>query len=293
MQQMSLARLLVSVAALGVTLAAVETARGAVIASPDEVVQLAGRNVAIWRPSGSAGPHPLVLFSHGAGGCNTQSTYLMHALASAGMLVAAPDHAADKGTSCPNSRPRLDELPRDLMNPNAWGPTFHDDRRDDLQALREALEDDPTYAGLIDPERVVLVGHSLGGYTALGLAGAWPAGWKMGQVAAVVALAPFAKPFMRGATPAGIDVPVLFQFGVEDNLAPLADADAIFGATSAVTCKVVYQDADHFAWIDLTTDFHMASAAATVAFLDEVFAGRSPKAAILASSQTDGEEDCQ
>lgn len=116
----------------------------------------------------------------------------------------------------------------------------------------------------------------------------------MDQVAAVVALAPFAKPFMRGATPAGIDVPVLFQFGgVEDYLAPSADADAIFGATSAVTCKVIYQDADHFAWVDLTTDFHMASAAATVAFLDEVFAGRAPKAAILASSQTNGEEDCQ
>jgi hypothetical protein len=56
---------------------------------------------------------------------------------------------------------------------------------------------------------------------------------------------------------------------------------------------VVYQDADHFAWTGPKSAYEDAVAAATVAFLDEVFAGGSPKAAMLASPQTDGGEQCK
>ena len=83
----------------------------------------------------------------------------------------------------------------------------------------EAFENDPIYAGLIDHSRVALVGHSLGGYRVLALAGAWPT-WRKKGIAAVVALAPFAQPFGLGATPFGIDVPVLFQAGSRDHLTP-------------------------------------------------------------------------
>src|SRR5687768_1799078 len=93
MHEISMARLLVSLAALSAMLAPVETARGAVT-DPDRTEQIAGRETVIWLPPGTDGPHPLVLFSHGAGGCNTQSAFLMRALAQDGMLVAAPNHKA-------------------------------------------------------------------------------------------------------------------------------------------------------------------------------------------------------
>jgi hypothetical protein len=62
---------------------------------------------------------------------------------------------------------------------------------------------------------------------------------------------------------------------------------------TAAACIVVYQNADHFAWTGLDPEYQDAVAAATVAFLDEVFAGESPTAAMLASPQTDGGEQCE
>src|SRR5579872_3176388 len=57
-------------------------------------VTIAGRDVAVWKPEGAApaSGYPLILFSHGYTGCNTQSVFLMRALAHAGYLVLAPNH---------------------------------------------------------------------------------------------------------------------------------------------------------------------------------------------------------
>lgn len=285
MHHMSVARLLVVVAAISATLATLGTARGAVT-DPDRIEHFAGRDVAVWLPPDTGGPHPLVLFSHGVRGCSTQSAFLMRALAQDGMLVAAPDHE-DKGDDCPDEPPELKDLPPDyLMNPANW-----QHRHDHLQQLWAALQTDPDYAGLIDPGRVALVGHSLGGYTVLALAGASPT-WKTNGIAAVVALAPFAQPLGSGPTPFAIDVPVLFQAGTADKLTPDSVVRGAYTRTAAA-CIVVYQDADHLAWTGLRPKYQDAVAAATIAFLDEVFAGRFPSAAMLASPQTDRGEQCK
>ena len=290
MHHMSVARLLVSVAALGATLATLGTARGAVT-DPDRMEHIAGREIPLWLPPDTGGPHPLVLFSHGAGGCSTQSAFLMRALAQHGMLVAAPDHQG-RGADCPDGPPDPKDLALDyLMNAANWNDAFYQDRRDDLNEVRAALQTDADYAGLIDPGRVALVGHSLGGYSVLALAGAWRT-WKTDGIAAVVALAPFAQPFGQNATPFGIDVPVLFQAGTEDDLTPELVVRAAFTRTTAA-CIVVYQGADHLAWTGLRPKYQDAVAAATIAFLDEVFAGRFPSAAMLASPETDKGEQCK
>jgi hypothetical protein len=116
---------------------------------------IAGLDVEVWPPNGGPGPYPLVLFSHGLGRCKTQSTYLMRPLAQHGMLVVAPDHK-DKGDHCPERPPTLAEIEMNLPGP-------HDDRMDDLQKLREALQAKPApLPWPIDPDRVALIGHSLG-----------------------------------------------------------------------------------------------------------------------------------
>src|SRR5262245_6953359 len=58
-----------------------------------DTLQIAGLSVAVWRPPAPRGAVPLILFSHGFGGCATQSTFLTGALADAGYLIIAPNHA--------------------------------------------------------------------------------------------------------------------------------------------------------------------------------------------------------
>jgi dienelactone hydrolase len=290
MHQLSVARLLVSAAALGVMLTTLATARAAVLEPPDRTEQIAGREVAVWLPPQGAGPAPLVLFSHGFAGCKTQSSYLMHAIAQHGFVVAAPDH---EDNHCAAEAPP-DKLPEAFYNRASWSPNFYRGRRDDLAALPAALEADPAYAGLIDPDRIVLVGHSLGGYTVLALAGAWPS-WQMDGIDGVVALAPFAIPFLNGGALGSLSASALFQGGTQDFTTAALKQFGIFAATSKPACEVVYRHADHFAWTDLETKVQDAMAAATVAFLDQVFAGHGQtlSAAALASPETDGNELCK
>jgi predicted dienelactone hydrolase len=298
MNQMSLSRVLICVAVLGPTLATADVVRAGTVRDPDLLIEVAGLDVAVWKPAGGARSYPLVLFSHGFGGCKTQSTYLMRALADDGMLVVAPDHR-DKGDDCPAGVP--EDLPPDLLQ--SWGPSFADYRRDDLRKLRAALPAEPRLSEWpIDPARVALVGHSLGGYTVLGLAGAWP-DWKMDAIAAVVALAPFSQPLGSDGSRPEIGVPVLFQVGSEDKVrmipatfpasTPADEALRIFTATPAPACIVDYQGAGHFAWTDLKPEFHGVTAAAVIAFLDEVFAGHIPTEAVLAAPEAKEEPKCK
>jgi predicted dienelactone hydrolase len=59
----------------------------------------------------------------------------------------------------------------------------------------------------IDWQRFGLIGHSLGGYTVLGLGGVWPS-WKLDGVKAVLALSPYVQPFLVRRTPAGLGAPI-------------------------------------------------------------------------------------
>lgn len=103
------------------------------------------------------GEFPLVLFSHGAGGVRTQSTFLTSHLASWGMVVASPDHPS-----------------RDLTSRLGGGPAEPTDSVDDLLgtlALMTTENAGGPFEGSMDLERIAAVGHSAGGGTILGAAG--------------------------------------------------------------------------------------------------------------------------
>jgi hypothetical protein len=73
----------------------------------------------------------------------------------------------------------------------------------------------------------------------------------------------------------------MVQFGKRDEIVRLADALGIVGPILAPTCTVVYEEAGHLAWTDLQPSLHDVTTAATIAFLDEAFAGRRPTEASL------------
>lgn len=113
----------------------------------------------IWHPRG---PHaqrlPLVLLSHGSGGAATDMAWLGCALAAGGYAAVAVDH---NGTA--------EEEIHDALTAtdyHAW------ERPRDLSAVLDRLLRDPEWSARIDPDRIGAAGFSLGGTSALWLAGA-------------------------------------------------------------------------------------------------------------------------
>ena len=169
---------------------------------------IAGLAVSIWSPDAALrGPLPLLVFSHGFHGCATQSRFLMQAFAAAGYLVVAPNH---RDATCDGHFARLFSAPEGpFRRPDLWTDATYRDRADDIIDLLSALRSDSSYAASVDWTRIGLVGHSLGGYTVLGLGGAWPA-WRLPGIRAVLALSPYALPFVIRHDLSGLSAPVMY-----------------------------------------------------------------------------------
>jgi predicted dienelactone hydrolase len=155
---------------------------------------------------------PLVLFSHGLGGCALQSTFITEELARHGYVVAAPDHRDAATCGIDDDGLRMQNLRTDqpLLEPARWTEQSEIGRLQDLRATLRRVASDDALARIADTARVGAVGHSMGGYAVLGMAGAWPT-WKTPEVKAVVALSPYAAPFLVHGTLPKLAVPVMYQ----------------------------------------------------------------------------------
>ncbi len=103
--------------------------------------------------SPAEGTRPLVVLSHGMFGNARNQAWLAEALTKEGYVVAAIDHP---GTTTfnrdPDRRRALWERPRDIS-----------------RTIDQLLASD--FGSLIDPDRIFMAGHSLGGFTGVALAG--------------------------------------------------------------------------------------------------------------------------
>ena len=100
------------------------------------------------------GQYPLFVLSHGSGGNMDNISWLSSKLALAGAMVLAVNHpGSTSGDSSPRRSVRLDE------------------RAADLGAALDEILADPTFGPHVDRSRIISVGFSLGGATALNLAG--------------------------------------------------------------------------------------------------------------------------
>ncbi|MGQ3210627.1 alpha/beta hydrolase family protein [Shinella sp.] len=103
----------------------------------------------------ATGRFPLVLLSHGSGARVETMGWLATKLAETGFVVVGPNHP---GTTSGDSTP--------AATPLIW------ERTADLSAVIDRFSTDPTWSAAIDPARIGVVGFSLGGSTALEIAGA-------------------------------------------------------------------------------------------------------------------------
>jgi predicted dienelactone hydrolase len=99
---------------------------------------------------------PLVLLSHGSGGSAAQMAWLGTALARAGYIAVAVDHPGN------NSREPY----------TAEGFVLWWERATDMSEVLDGVLADAEIGPHIDPDRVGSAGFSIGGYTAMALAGA-------------------------------------------------------------------------------------------------------------------------
>ncbi len=183
---------------------------------------------------------PLVVFSHGYGGIRFQSSFLTELLASHGFVVAAADHPGS--TVVDEALGTADNL--DVAASH---------RPADLEALAKGVEHDPATAATIDPAKVAVVGHSLGGTAALAVGGhVAGTGTALAHPSAVVALAPASEVLSDDALRADT-VPTLLMVGTQDVLTPpdLSVKRPLALVPGRPLASVLLDRATHYSFTDL------------------------------------------
>ena len=247
-------------------------------------ITIAGRDVALWKPAGSASSngYPVVLFSHGFTGCNTQSVFLMQALAQAGYFVLAPNH---KDAGCGSARDKnkgwnpgkfLSNRPdKPFQDDQAWSDATYKDRDADIEAVLNAVLRGKSFEGVrVDSRRIGIAGHSLGGYTALGVAGAWPS-WKDKRIKAVLALSPYCSPYVDKGDLSHLNAPVMYQGGTRDmGVTPtVRRLNGAYHRSSSPKYYVEFKGAGHFAWTNLNKNYQQIINSYSVAFFNRYLKG--------------------
>ncbi len=211
------------------------------------------------------GKHPLILFCHGYLGSADQVVFLTEALSRAGYIVASLNHADSLDEQSASGKLRLPKF----ADVDAWSDKTVVDRKEDMQALLShmlTLNDDTAHFlhGHVDASAIGIAGHSLGGYTALGLVGAWPS-WKDTRIRAALILSPFTAPLLKHGDLTGIEVPVMLQGGTLDApLTPLLPAVYKKLSSSKPKYLFVFDQATHLSWTNFPT-FSQTTRAATEA----------------------------
>ena len=240
----------------------------------EQSVTLGSMAVTVWsEETRGTAKQPVIIFSHGFHGCATQSRFLMEAFASGGYLVFAPDH---QDAACHGGASHWIDGPQvSFGKPGLWTETAYQDRAEDIRHVIDAIREDERFRARADLSRLGLAGHSLGGYTVLGLAGAWPH-WKLTGLRAVLALSPYTQPFILQKTLRGLSAPVMYQGGTHDvGITPaVRKSMGAYDQSAEPKYYVEFDKAGHFAWTDMgRRATHEPIVAYSVAFMDHYVKG--------------------
>ncbi|WP_437716693.1 alpha/beta fold hydrolase [Sorangium sp. So ce448] len=211
---------------------------------PAEVVSMGPYSLEVARNAPvHGGPLPFVLISHGGGGTPLGYRTLASHLAQSGYVVAMPEHPGDNRNdrSLTEAVENLERRPRHA--------------RLAVDAVCADAELGPRLQG----DDIAVIGHSMGGYTALALAGGQPwtgpgqrvAVTKDPRVKALVLMAPAACWFVPNDALKDVEAPILLLVAEHDRIAPRWQGQLVLDLVpdpARVTFKVV-ENANHHAFL--------------------------------------------
>jgi predicted dienelactone hydrolase len=158
------------------------------------------------------GRFPLVIISHGNGGTALVYRNIAQHLASHGYVVAMPEHYGNN---------RMDNSLSESIDNLIFRP-YH------LHLVIETLLGDSNFSNDLLADKIAVIGHSFGGYTALALAGGNPS-TREGvpievqhdtRVKAIVLMAPAAGWFFGEGALDSVQIPVSLWMGELDHITP-------------------------------------------------------------------------
>ncbi len=169
------------------------------------------------------GPFPLVVYTHGSGGLRYIHSDYTETLASHGYIVVAADHTGNTAV----------ELVLDTQDDQT---TIAYNRPRDVQVVIDEMlnpesQETVGFVGSVDPDRIAVTGHSLGGYATYavvsGMENAAGTLQPDGRIDALIPLAPALgdgnpeTSLLTNEQLARIDVPTLVMVGTDDKSTPV------------------------------------------------------------------------
>ncbi len=204
------------------------------------------------QPDVDGGPYPLIVFAHGYGATAQSYEALLHQIAAAGYVVAAPTFPLSSGDSpCGAVAGDSANQPEDL--------TFVID-----SVLRDAKADEGLLAGLVDPNQIGAAGHSNGAITMYGITASTKVRDDRVKAAVVMAGTPAGFPGKFDFSEAP---PLLLVHGTDDQQVPYDLALTAFNRARGPKGLLTMEGGDH------GSSAGPATYAATVDFFDAYLRG--------------------
>ncbi len=189
------------------------------------------------------GQYPLVVVSHGNNGSHLLYRTITTCLAKTGYVVVMLEHPGNN-----RNNNELEGTHENLVN-----------RPRHVRLTMDAVFSDALFKACVQPDNVAIIGHSIGGYTALAVAGGTP--WSETRqrvdvvadprVRALVLLAPATPWFLPNDSLRNVNVPILMLVAEHDPFTPRWHADVVLEGVpdrTLVTFRVV-ENAGHFSFL--------------------------------------------
>jgi len=218
---------------------------------PEQVERMGPYKMELARGAEPAeGRFPLALISHGTGGTPFVYRTLAHHLARNGFIVGLPEHPFNNrnDNSLENTVKNLEYRPRHLRMAGDW-----------------FFENEP-FQGKVQPDAVSIIGHSMGGYTALAAAGGVPTSLPDespdgipqrvevtpdSRIRSLVLLAPATVWFREEGALRGVTVPILMLDAEKDPHTPPYHAQIVLNGVEDPG-KIQYrtvENAGHYSFL--------------------------------------------
>ena len=197
------------------------------------------------------GVFPLVLISHGGGGTPLVYRTIAHHLARNGFIVAMPEHPSNNihNNDLENTIELLEDRPKNITQVIDW------------------ISNDSFFAPYVDSIDVGIIGHSMGGYTAIACVGGIPTTlpWETEdqlpivvdvnverRIKKAILLAPALGWFRNKGALDSVNVPILLMTGEKDEITPSFHAEFLLKCVkdpeNKIEHKVIY-NAGHFSFV--------------------------------------------